>query len=102
MGISERTLRSKYLPELKHGLAQKRAELMVRIWGEVEKGNVAAMKEFARQLERSDIPGRVVVRQSKPEKVGKKIQAKIDAATPDTATSMGELMSRRAAGMRVN
>ncbi len=95
MGISEPTLRKHYLPELKSGMAQKRAEALVLLYAEVQKGNVSAIKEFLRQVERSDM------RPAKPArapKLGKKAQAAIDAATPDPTTSMGELMARRASG----
>ncbi len=97
MGISEPTLRKNYLPELKSGLAQKRAEVLVRLWEKVQEGNVTAMKEFMRQTEKSDLAPREL-RPPKPTKLGKKDQALVDAQQPDVSSSMGELMARRAAG----
>jgi hypothetical protein len=100
IGISERTLRTKYLPELKGGLAQKRAEALVQLWSKAQEGNVSAIKEFLRQVEKSDlVMPRQPMRPARPPKLGKKEQALIDAGAPDTTTSMGELMTRRAEGL---
>jgi hypothetical protein len=97
MCISERTLRTKYLPELRHGLAQKRAEALVLLWKQVEKGNVSGIREFLKQIDKSDlVVPRAAVRTAKQVRLGKKDQAIMDAATPDLTTSMGELMARRA------
>jgi len=101
IGISEQTLRRKYLPQLKQGRARILAELVDRLWAEADRGSVAAIRELSRQIERSESSGNAIV-PPKMQKVGKKIQAKIDAAKPDRATSMGELMARRAAGIRAN
>ena len=97
MGVSEPTLRKHYLPELKGGMAQKRAEALVLLYTEVQKGNVSAIKEFLRQVERSDLTP-AAAKPTRAPKLGKKAQAAIDAAMPDPTSSMGELMARRAGG----
>lgn len=97
MGISERTLRTKYLPELRGGLAQLRAEALVRLWTLAEAGNVSALKEFLRQTERADLAAPQPTTRAPAARLGKKDQAMADAALPDTSTSMGELMAQRAA-----
>lgn len=97
MGISERTLRTYYLPELKGGLSQKRAEMLVTLWKKGHDGNVSAMKEFLRQTAQHDLVGAAVRASPKPPRRGKKEQAIIDAGIPDTNSSLGELMARRAA-----
>jgi hypothetical protein len=57
MGVSEPTLRRHYLSELKlraiarDALDARRAE---KLWQQVEKGNVGAMKAFDRLLEAND------------------------------------------------
>ncbi len=102
IGISEKTLRTKYRAELKQGLAQKRAEALVLIWDKAKAGNVAALKEYLRQTERSDLGSPRVMRPAAAPKIGKKAQALLDAASPDTSSSMGELMAKRAEGLRLN
>lgn len=101
MGISERTLRTHYPSELRQGLAQKRAEVMILLWTQAAKGNVSAMKEFLRQTERSDLGGVPrVVKPAAERKLGKKEQAVLDAQAPDTTATFGELMMRRSEALR--
>ena len=102
LGISEPTLRRHYSAELKGGLAQKRAEVLIRLWHEVEAGNVSAIKEFLRQVDKSDLAGPRAPRPAKPPRLGKKAQAIVDAATPDPTTSMGELMALRAESLKLH
>lgn len=102
MGISERTLRTYYLPELKQGLAQKRAEMMVELFKAGKKGNVSAMKGFIRETEKSDLargPALVALRPRAEPKRGKKEQAIIDASQPDPGSTMGDLMAQRLADL---
>lgn len=95
MGISETALRKNYAVELKHGLARKRAELLMRLWDEVEAGKISAIREFQRLIDKSDLRTPAATRPAKrTPKLGKKEQAVIDAATPDLGTSLGELMAR--------
>lgn len=98
IGITEPTLRKYYAVELRHGFAQKRAELFIRLWDAVEAGNVSAMRTFLAQTEKSDLVQPSIRRPARSPKLGKKEQAAIDAATPDTGSSMGELMARRMSG----
>lgn len=102
LAITAPTLRKSYRAEL-HRRAEARdrmdASLMMRCWELIDQGNVGAMKEFSRLLERNDlmlygqtVPGEKSV---KPAKLGKKDQAIVDARTPDIGTTLGELMARR-------
>ncbi len=97
LGISEPTLRKNYFHLLSRRLGarlQAEAWLLEKLAGEVDAGNVAAMKEVGRRLEKHDL---VVShpRAPKPEKVGKKEQALRDAHLPDADTPLGRLMLRR-------
>jgi len=100
MNISERTLRAYYKTELRIGLRQKRAEVVVRLWEQIEKGNVSAMKEFLRQTRASDLGSIVPERMAKPPRLGKKEQAAKDARTPDPTDTLGELMIIRGDSLR--
>lgn len=105
MGISAPTLRKNYLRELRGGLAQKRAELLVLKWKAAAGGNVSAMKEVQKDFEKADMyrghianhTGKPAEKPVKPPKLGKKEQALADAQQPDTSTSMGDLMAQRMA-----
>ena len=97
IGIPERTMRRYYRPELAGGRAQLRAEVLVRLWEVVQTGNVAAIKLFLAQIEKSDLDSPRAAAPARQPKLGKKEQALVDAATPDTTSHIGELMSRRAA-----
>jgi hypothetical protein len=96
MGISERTLRTKYLPELKAGLAQKRAAARIKLYELGMAGNVAALKAFLKMADDSDLKVPSSPRASRPPVLGKKEQQLIDAATPDATSSIGELLAQRA------
>ncbi len=100
MDISERTLRAYYKKELRVGLHQKRAEVMVRLWEQVEKGNVSAMREFLRQTKDSDLGPAIAAQPKAERKLGKKEQAMKDALAPDQADTLGELMIRRSDDLR--
>lgn len=103
--ITPPTLRRHYFSELRHRdvardrLDLRRAEVL---WREAEKGNVGAIKEFGRLLERNDLMlfGQTSRPQPaapapKPAKLGKKEAALAAAAQPDTGTALGQLMARR-------
>jgi hypothetical protein len=96
MGISEPTLRRYYLRELRGGLAQLRAAVMVKLVEKALGGDVGAMKEFLRQTERADLartplPARPV----RPAALGKKEIADRAAAEPDPTTDIGALLAER-------
>jgi len=98
--ITAPTLKRNYFRELRFRDEQRDrldASLAMRLWKEVEAGNVAAMKEFRRLLERNDLMlyGQTAPPAETKEKLGKKERALRDAQTPDTATTIGELMARR-------
>lgn len=107
MLITLPTLRKHYFSELKlRDVARDRidARLAMKIWEQVEGGNVGAMREFQRLLDRNDL---MRYGQQRPpenerpqvaEKLGKKDAAVLAANTPDAGTPLGELMMRRQAG----
>lgn len=104
LSITLPTLRKHYFSELKYRdvardrLNMRRAELL---WKQVEHGNVGAMKEFDRFLEKSDLMefGQTSRPRSEtkpaPAKVGKKEAALAAAQQPDVASPLGHLMARR-------
>jgi hypothetical protein len=60
MGISLPTLRKYYVSELKRRAMARDAldlKLATRLWEQVEKGNVGAMREYQKLLERNDRMG---------------------------------------------
>lgn len=95
------TLRKHYFSELKlRGVARDRldARLAMKLWEQVEVGNVGAMREFQKLLERNDLMAYGQTRppaDEKPEKLGKKDEAIRAANSPDTGSRLGELMAQR-------
>ncbi len=108
MRITEPTLRKHYCSELKFREgARDRMDVAVfmKIWEGVEKGNIAAIRQHERFVERNDLmlcgqtrkPAKPDA-EEKPAKVpavGKKEAAVIAAHQPDQGTPLGELMARR-------
>jgi hypothetical protein len=101
LSITPPTLRRNYFRELKFREEQRDrldARMATKLWEQVDAGNVAAMKEFRQLLERNDL---MLYGQTKPPEaqkgpaLGKKEQALLDARTPGTGTTLGELMARR-------
>ncbi|HEY0182340.1 MAG TPA: hypothetical protein VGC09_05975 [Rhodopila sp.] len=102
LSITTPTLRKNYLQQLRvRDEARDRllACLFERCWDGVQDGNVGAIKQFERMLERNDLLlGVPPVRSDKPRKepkLGKKQQALQDARSPDTGTALGDLIARR-------
>ncbi|MBR0695962.1 hypothetical protein [Bradyrhizobium lablabi] len=106
--ITQPTLRKHYFSELKYrDVARDRlvAQLGVKLLDGVNAGNVSAIREFQKYLERNDLmlygqtqqPQKPapVDKPAKPEKLGKKAAALAAAHQPDTGTPLGELMMRR-------
>lgn len=97
--ITVPTLRKHYFSELKYrGVARDRLDMRRAevLWREAEKGNVGAMKEFGRMVERSDMMGMAPRKpQPKEERVGKKEAANIAAHHPDAGSTLGQLMAKR-------
>lgn len=101
------TLRKHYFSELKfRDTARDRliAGLGMKLLQQVNAGNVAAMKELQKFIERNDLmlygqtapqPGKGKVKDDKPDKLGKKEAALIAAQQPNAETPLGELMARR-------
>jgi hypothetical protein len=105
LGISHTTLRKNCLAEMTAGSSRRIADVVLAQYRAAMDGKVAAQNAF---LKRADMmpaiermaraPERTEQPEPKPEKLGKKAQAKVDAHNPDTNTSMGERMARRIAG----
>ncbi|SER57984.1 hypothetical protein [Rhizobium sp. NFR03] len=105
LGITEPTLRKHYFRELacrQTARFQLEGTVLLRLYEEVEAGNVAAIKELGKKIDKAAIAdsdfARRVAEQSQPKKavkLGKKEQALQDARTPDTATPLGRLMAMR-------
>ncbi|CAM5402282.1 hypothetical protein AFEL58S_02054 [Afipia felis] len=104
--ITMPTLRKHYFSELKfREVARDRlvAQLGVKLLDGVNEGNVAAIREFQKYMERNDLmvygqtrkPEKRADKPAKPEKVGKKAAALAAAHQPDIGTPLGELMARR-------
>jgi len=106
--VTQPTLRKHYFSELKfREVARDRlvAQIGVKLLDGVNEGNVSAIREFQKYLERNDLmqygqtsrPQKPVAsdRPAKPQKLGKKEEAVLAAHRPDAGTPMGELMARR-------
>ena len=105
--VTQPTLRKHYFSELKfREVARDRlvAQIGVKLLDGVNEGNVSAIREFQKYLERNDLMQYGQTRQpqkgadaksSKAEKVGKKAAALAAAHQPDAGTPLGELMMRR-------
>ncbi|MGD9923915.1 MAG: hypothetical protein AB7V13_21110 [Pseudorhodoplanes sp.] len=111
------TLRKHYFSQLKVRDIQRdrlMASLAMRLWTQVEAGNVTGMREFQRFLDRNDGPmkagdqedeldasdyshGREVASWDEDDlsKLGKKAAASIAAGRPDVGSPLGALMARR-------
>jgi hypothetical protein len=102
LSITLPTLRKHYFPQLRFRDEQRDrldASLAMRLWKEVETGNVTAMKEFRKLIEKNDLMtyGQIAPPVETKEKLGKKEAALRAAQAPDTGTPLGELMARRQA-----
>ncbi|UGA46715.1 hypothetical protein HU230_0012005 [Bradyrhizobium quebecense] len=106
--ITQPTLRKHYFSELKfRDVARDRlvAQVGVKLMDGVNAGNVSAIREFQKYLERNDLmmygqtqqPAKAsaVEKPAPAEKVGKKAAAIAAAQQPDAGTPLGELMARR-------
>jgi len=109
LAITLPTLRKHYFSQLKFRAEQRDrmdAALSLRLWQEAMAGNVAAMKEFRALVEKNDLMlyGQPLVPTPKPKqpKLGKKEAAIAAAQTPDTGTTLGELMALRQGTNRPN
>ncbi|WP_441280100.1 hypothetical protein [Bradyrhizobium sp. 63_E2_N1_3] len=110
--VTPPTLRKHYFSELKFAqVARDRlvAQLGIKLLEGVNAGNVSAIREFQKFLERNDLmlygqtqqPQKAAPADKpvKAPKVGKKEQAELDARTPDAGSTLGELMARRQQGL---
>lgn len=105
--VTQPTLRKHYFSELKfREVARDRlvAQVGVKLMDGVNAGNVTAIREFQKYLERNDLmlfgqtqrpQKQSAEKPTKPAAIGKKEAAVIAAHQPDTGTPMGDLMARR-------
>jgi hypothetical protein len=105
--ITVPTLRKHYFSELRYrAVARDRldAAVAMKLWAGVEEGNVGAIREFRKLLERNDLMLPPQIRTSQPAdadqkaklaKIGKKEAERQAAREPDTGTPLGELMAKR-------
>lgn len=109
MFVTQPTLRKHYFSELKYrAVARDRldAGIAMKLLDQVNAGNVGAMKEFRKLLERNDLmlygqtsrPGGAD-KPMKKSKLGKKESALLAAQQPDIGTPLGELMAKRQGGL---
>jgi hypothetical protein len=98
------TLRKHYFSELRfRDVARDRldASVAMKLWDGVQDGNVGAIREFRKLIERNDLMNPRPAGAQPPSQKAKAIalgkkQAAIEAARqPDTGTPLGELMARR-------
>lgn len=110
IGITRPTLRKNYLRELKfRDEARDRVDgnLAMMLWNSARSGNVAAMKEFRKFMDKNDLmrgqadfygqqPGKT--EEAEPErkkKLGKKEQAALEAETAGRDTGWGDDLTPR-------
>ena len=103
--VSPATLKRHFRAELKQRdamrdrLEARRFEIAME---QANAGNVGALKELGKMIERNDLmlygqntPPKPSKKETKPAKLGKKEEALLAAQQPDTGTTLGELMARR-------
>jgi hypothetical protein len=103
LGISEPTLRKNYFREMRsreEAKFQLEGTRLLRMYEQVEAGNVGAIKELGKVLEKAERDASPLNRMNnepapRPPRLGKKERALLDARQPDTATTLGDLMAQR-------
>ncbi len=106
IGITPPTLRRNYFRELKVREEMRDrldASIAMRIWKQVETGNVGAIREFSKFVEKNDLMNfgrspRQPERQPAAQKLGKKETAAVAAHQPDTGSALGRLIAARQGG----
>ncbi|WP_353641333.1 hypothetical protein [Mesorhizobium sp. WSM2239] len=114
--ITMPTLRKHYFSELRYrAVARDRldAAVAMKLWDGVQDGNVGAIREFRKMLERNDLMlygqtsrtadghAGATTKPAKVLKLGKKDAERQAAHEPDPGTPLGELMARRQ-GQQIN
>ncbi|MGJ5000560.1 hypothetical protein ACQR10_04500 [Bradyrhizobium sp. HKCCYLRH2060] len=112
--ITVPTLRKHYFSELHYrAVARDRLTtgLFMKLWEQVQEGNVGAIKEFRAMLDRNDLMlyGHAAqpssgkpAKQAKQPKLGKKEAAIAAAQNPDRGSALGDLIAQRQGGGRPN
>lgn len=97
LGITKPTLKKHYFFELRaREAARDRLEAcrIAQLWEEARKGNVAAMKEYGRLIERADSIAAMKnfdrADETPTRKLGKKEQAEMEAATAGEGSEWGD------------
>jgi hypothetical protein len=105
--ISMPTLLKYYFVELDFRAEQRDrmdAWLAFSLAKQVDAGNVAAMKEFRKVVEKNDLMlyGQANPPPAKDPKLGKKEQAELAALNPDRGSALGDLIAQRQGAGRPN
>lgn len=88
LGIARNTLEKHFQGELSVGASKKRLEVLNALYRGAMKGNVAAAKAYLANEPRVAAPP------PKPEPIGKKQQAEVEARTAADGTEWGSLLRR--------
>lgn len=95
VGLSEPTLRKYYFRELEEGATLARAVLVESLWAKAKSGSAAAARMIREEFDKGQaaIPvSRRRTDEAKPEKLGKKAQAAVDAQSAHEGTTWGDLL----------
>lgn len=93
LGVARNTLEKYFDGELSVGAYKRRAEVMEAMHKAALKGNVAAQKAFVAMTPMVAAPP-VEAAEPKPEKLGKKEQADVDAKGAEQGTSWEDVLPR--------
>lgn len=94
--ITAPTLRKHYFRELRdrdEARPALEANALMMVYQGAAEGNVGAMKELWRHIERLDLQRPQALKRAKPAKLGKKEQATIDARTAHEGSGWGALLN---------
>lgn len=91
IGVSHPTLRDRCAEEISGGRAKKRAEVIALLYRTARKGNVTAQKHLE-AMTGMVAPGGTKPKDAKPPKLGKKVEAQIEAANADQESDWGDLV----------
>jgi hypothetical protein len=93
LGIDRDTLRKHFGPELSTVAMQRRAAVLEAVFEKGLQGNVSAAKVFIQNAPEFEPPPEKPERsEAKPERLGKKEQANVDATTAQRGTDWADLL----------
>lgn len=95
VGLSEPTLRKYYFRELGDGPAVAKALVLEALFEKAKSGNVSAVRLMLEQFDKGEtaVPLQRAPAAPKPEPIGKKAQADLDAETAHEDTGWGSLLN---------